>query len=141
MPGSNRTLRAHDLIGQHVRDRAGNHLGRIVDLVLDSTAADSGTPESRTPESRTPESRTTESRTTESGTPDSGAVEPEVRVPARVVQVVVTDGPWGRLLGYESPDDKGPWILSALARRIIHRHVRTLPWHDIVLDTGADTDA
>jgi sporulation protein YlmC with PRC-barrel domain len=126
MPGNNRTLRAHDLIGQHVRDRAGNHLGRIVDLVLDSTAADSGT---------------TESRTTESRTPDSGAVEPEVRVPARVVQVVVTDGPWGRLLGYESPDDKGPWILSALARRIIHRHVRTLPWHDIVLDTGADTDA
>jgi hypothetical protein len=101
MPDNNRTLRAHDLIGQRVRDHAGNHLGRIVDLILDSNA----------------------------------------RPPARVVEVIVTDGPWGRLLGYESPDDKGPWILSALARWIIHRHIRTLPWHDIVLDTGTNTDA
>jgi hypothetical protein len=97
MPASDRTLRAHDLIGREVRDRAGNRLGRIADLVLDSDA----------------------------------------RVPARVIDVVVTDGPWGRLLGYISPDDTGPWILMALARWLIHRHVRTVRWDEITLDGGA----
>jgi sporulation protein YlmC with PRC-barrel domain len=98
MPASDRTVRAHTLIGSTVHDRSGKHLGRIVDLVLDDT---------------------------------------DDQTPARVAHVMVTDRRWTRLLGYESPDEKGPWVLRALAHRIIRRHVRTLRWNDVVLDRDA----
>jgi sporulation protein YlmC with PRC-barrel domain len=58
----------------------------------------------------------------------------EDRSTARIVEVIVTDGPWGRLLGYDSPDTTGPWLIEALSRWIIRRHMRTLPWTDIVLE-------
>jgi len=57
--------------------------------------------------------------------------------PARVTGVVVSSGAWGRLLGYESPDERGPWLVSQLARWIIRRRVRQLTWAEVEIDTGA----
>jgi hypothetical protein len=51
-----------------------------------------------------------------------------------VVEAVVIDGPWLRIPGYESPDEKGPWLLVMLARWITRRHLRTYPWNEIVPD-------
>jgi hypothetical protein len=67
-------------------------------------------------------------------------IESQTGRPVRVTGVVVTSGPWGRLLGYESPDERGPWLVSHLARWIIRRHVRTLPWDqvEIVRDEPGD---
>ncbi len=56
--------------------------------------------------------------------------------PARVVEAVVGDGPFLRMLGYESPEERGPWLLLMLARWITRRHLRTYPWNDLVLDDG-----
>jgi len=46
----------------------------------------------------------------------------------RLREVVVTAGPWGRLLGYEQPEETGPWLLVVLARWLVRRRVRRLPW-------------
>jgi hypothetical protein len=54
--------------------------------------------------------------------------------PPRVLAAVVTTRPWGRLLGYESPDEKGPWVLSRLARWIMRRHMRTVDWAQVAID-------
>jgi hypothetical protein len=54
-----------------------------------------------------------------------------------VTGVVVTAGPWGRLLGYESPDSRGPWLVSALAHWVIRRHLRRLAWAEVDIDLGA----
>ena len=40
----------------------------------------------------------------------------------------VTARLWGRLLGYEQPEETGPWLLVVLARWLVRRHVRRLPW-------------
>jgi hypothetical protein len=52
----------------------------------------------------------------------------------RLVAVVVTDGPWGRLLGYEREELAGPWLLEVAARRIMRRHTRRVPLAEAHLD-------
>lgn len=51
----------------------------------------------------------------------------------RLTAAVVTDGPWGRLLGYERAAAHGPRLIEALARRIMRRHLRRIPWTDVRL--------
>jgi hypothetical protein len=48
----------------------------------------------------------------------------------RVVALVVTRRPWGRLLGYEHDEHTGPWLLQWLARRLLRRDVRRVAWAD-----------
>lgn len=52
----------------------------------------------------------------------------------RLVAVLVTDGPWGRLLGYERDEVEGPWLLQVAARRIMRRHTRRVPLAEAHLD-------
>jgi sporulation protein YlmC with PRC-barrel domain len=52
----------------------------------------------------------------------------------RLVAVLVSDGPWGRLLGYERAEVQGPWLLVAAARRIMYRHIRRVPLAEAHLD-------
>ncbi|WP_433221743.1 PRC-barrel domain-containing protein [Dactylosporangium sp. CS-047395] len=47
-----------------------------------------------------------------------------------IVAVIVTRGPWGRLLGYERDQVSGPWLLEVLARRILRRDSTEIPWAD-----------
>ena len=54
-----------------------------------------------------------------------------------VTEAVVTDGPWGRLLGYERDEVTGPWLIEIISRRLLRRHVRRIPWADINLDEPA----
>jgi hypothetical protein len=44
---------------------------------------------------------------------------------------MLSDGPWGRLLGYERPEVRGPWLLEVLARWILRRKARRVAWHDV----------
>jgi hypothetical protein len=46
----------------------------------------------------------------------------------RVVTLVVTAGPWGRLLGYERAESTGPWLLERFARLVFRRGLREVPW-------------
>jgi sporulation protein YlmC with PRC-barrel domain len=46
----------------------------------------------------------------------------------RIVALMVTEGPWGRLLGYEREQVVGPWLLEIFARRVLRRHMRRIPW-------------
>lgn len=46
----------------------------------------------------------------------------------RITEVVVTPRPWGRLLGYERDEVDGPWLLEVLARGLLRRGTRRLPW-------------
>jgi sporulation protein YlmC with PRC-barrel domain len=48
-----------------------------------------------------------------------------------IVAIVVTRGPWGRLLGYERDQVQGPGILEAVARRILRRNSEEIPWADV----------
>jgi hypothetical protein len=52
----------------------------------------------------------------------------------RLVAVLVSDGPWGRLLGYEREEVDGPWLLEVAARRILRRHTRRVPLAEAHLD-------
>jgi PRC-barrel domain len=52
----------------------------------------------------------------------------------RVKAFVVTDGPWGRLLGYERAAEQGPRALSALARLVLRRHLRRVSWDEARLE-------
>jgi sporulation protein YlmC with PRC-barrel domain len=52
----------------------------------------------------------------------------------RVVALVVMAGPWGRLLGYERAEIDGPWLLETVARWILRRNMRRVPWETAVLD-------
>jgi len=52
----------------------------------------------------------------------------------RLVAVLVSDGPWGRLLGYEREEVDGPWLLEVAARRILRRHNRRVPLAEAHLD-------
>jgi hypothetical protein len=61
-------------------------------------------------------------------------IDGDPQVPARVTAVLVSTGPWGRLLGYESPDEHGPWLLAALARWVIRRHIRVLDWDEVRIE-------
>lgn len=61
-------------------------------------------------------------------------VEKDARGQARVKAFVVTDGPWGRLFGYERAAEQGPRALSALARLLIRRHLRRVSWDEARLE-------
>ena len=91
--GPDHVVRSRGLIGRRAYDRAGQPLGRVVDVVIEGDGA----------------------------------------VPDRVTGVLVTTGPWGRLLGYASPDERGPWLVSRLAHLIIRRRLRTLAWDEVEL--------
>jgi sporulation protein YlmC with PRC-barrel domain len=45
-----------------------------------------------------------------------------------IVAVIATRPPWGRLLGYEREQTSGPWLLEALARRVLRRDSAEIPW-------------
>jgi hypothetical protein len=60
-------------------------------------------------------------------------VEPDGEGRPRLTAVVVTAGPWGRLLGYEREQVDGPWLLETLARAILRRDMTTVLWHRITL--------
>ena len=53
-----------------------------------------------------------------------------------IVAVIVTKGPWGRLLGYERSSARGPWLLEHLARAVLRRESRRVPWEDLRLADG-----
>jgi sporulation protein YlmC with PRC-barrel domain len=55
---------------------------------------------------------------------------------ATIVAAIVTKGPWGRLLGYERDSAGGPWLLERLARAVLRRASREVPWEDLRLDSG-----
>jgi PRC-barrel domain len=61
-------------------------------------------------------------------------VEKDARGQTRVKAFVVTDGPWGRLFGYERAAEQGPRALRALARLVIHRHLRRVSWDEARLE-------
>ncbi len=46
----------------------------------------------------------------------------------RVVALVVTSGPWGRLLGYERAEPTGPWLLERFAQLVFRRGLHEVPW-------------
>ncbi|MFG3691405.1 hypothetical protein [Micromonospora sp. NPDC047740] len=48
----------------------------------------------------------------------------------RVTALVVTAGRWGRLLGYERHETRGPWLLERLARIVLRRHLTRVPRQD-----------
>jgi hypothetical protein len=48
-----------------------------------------------------------------------------------VVAVLAVRGPWGRLLGYERQQVRGPWIVEKLAWWILRRRTTTLPWQSL----------
>jgi hypothetical protein len=48
-----------------------------------------------------------------------------------VEAVVITAGRWGRLLGYERRERTGPWLLEQLARYVLRRRTRRVPWRDL----------
>jgi hypothetical protein len=48
----------------------------------------------------------------------------------RVSALIVTAGRWGRLLGYERHETRGPWLLEHLARIVLRGHMTRVPWHD-----------
>jgi hypothetical protein len=56
----------------------------------------------------------------------------------RVVAVLVTAGPWGRLLGYERAQVQGPWLLEWFARLVLRREMRRVPWDRIRLPEPAE---
>ncbi|MCY1141605.1 PRC-barrel domain-containing protein [Actinoplanes sp. Pm04-4] len=49
----------------------------------------------------------------------------------RVTAAIVVQGRWGRLLGYERREVSGPWILEHLARLILRRKSRDIPWQQV----------
>jgi sporulation protein YlmC with PRC-barrel domain len=48
----------------------------------------------------------------------------------RIVALVTTTRPWGRLLGYERAEVVGPWLLEWLSRNIMRRDTRRVPWNE-----------
>jgi hypothetical protein len=50
----------------------------------------------------------------------------------RVVTAYVVGRPWGRLLGYERREARGPWILERLARWILRRNATEVPVGEIL---------
>ena len=55
-------------------------------------------------------------------------VEPDADGRQRITHVLVSRGLWGRLLGYEREQMRGPWLLEVLARAVLRRDMRLLPW-------------
>ncbi|MBL7255519.1 hypothetical protein [Paractinoplanes lichenicola] len=46
----------------------------------------------------------------------------------RLTEAIVVRGPWGRLLGYEREQVRGPWLIETLARWILRRETIVVPW-------------
>jgi hypothetical protein len=65
------------------------------------------------------------------------AAEPDAEGRMRITHVVVSPGLWGRLLGYERREVAGPWLLEHLARSVLRRGVRQLPWDEVRIGTPA----
>lgn len=57
--------------------------------------------------------------------------EPDDRGRLRLTGVLVTRGPWGRLLGYERDQACGPWLIEVAARWIVRRRVSRVSWADL----------
>lgn len=55
-------------------------------------------------------------------------VTPDATGRPRLTEVLVTRGLWGRLLGYERSEMRGPWLLQTFARAVLRRDMRRLPW-------------
>jgi len=55
-------------------------------------------------------------------------VEPDGHDRYRIKEVIVSDRPWGRLLGYERKEQAGPWLLEKLAGAVLRRNIHRLPW-------------
>jgi sporulation protein YlmC with PRC-barrel domain len=53
---------------------------------------------------------------------------------ARLVAALAVRGPWGRLLGYEREQVRGPWLLETAARMILRRRTTTVPWESLRLE-------
>jgi sporulation protein YlmC with PRC-barrel domain len=51
----------------------------------------------------------------------------------QITQILVTKGPWGRLLGYEDNQPTGPWLLDRLARAIFRRDAQRVDWSEVQL--------
>jgi sporulation protein YlmC with PRC-barrel domain len=49
----------------------------------------------------------------------------------QITELMVTKGPWGRLLGYEDSQPTGPWLLDRLARAIFRRDAQRVDWSDV----------
>ncbi|WP_030437332.1 PRC-barrel domain-containing protein [Actinoplanes subtropicus] len=52
----------------------------------------------------------------------------------RITAVMVVRGRWGRLLGYERDEMRGPWLLEQLARRAWRRNAVEIPWERLRRD-------
>ena len=48
-----------------------------------------------------------------------------------LVAALAVRGPWGRLLGYEREQVRGPWILEKLAEWVMRRRMTTVPWQSL----------
>ena len=48
-----------------------------------------------------------------------------------LVAALAVRGPWGRLLGYEREQVRGPWILEKLAGWVMRRRMTTVPWQSL----------
>ncbi|MCU7726275.1 PRC-barrel domain-containing protein [Actinoplanes sp. KI2] len=52
----------------------------------------------------------------------------------RITAVIVVRGRWGRLLGYERDEMRGPWLLEQFARRVWRRNAVEIPWERLRRD-------
>jgi sporulation protein YlmC with PRC-barrel domain len=52
----------------------------------------------------------------------------------RITAVLVVHGRWGRLLGYERAEMRGPWLLELFARRVWRRNAVEVPWERLRRD-------
>jgi sporulation protein YlmC with PRC-barrel domain len=55
----------------------------------------------------------------------------------RVVAVMVTRGPWGRLFGYERPEAEVSGLMAKVARMVQRDRIRELPWNEVRVDRTA----
>ncbi|MEV6350083.1 hypothetical protein [Actinoplanes sp. NPDC051851] len=56
----------------------------------------------------------------------------------RITAVIVVKGPWGRLLGYERDEVRGPWLIEHVARLILRRDSTEIAWHDLPPEVTGD---
>ncbi|BCJ47697.1 hypothetical protein GCM10010168_20560 [Actinoplanes ianthinogenes] len=56
----------------------------------------------------------------------------------RITAVVVVKGPWGRLLGYERDEVRGPWLLEHFARLVLRRDSAEIPWDEVPAEIRGD---
>lgn len=58
-----------------------------------------------------------------------GPLSGPLRAP-RITALVVSRRKVGPYLGYQQPDQRGPWLIRAVVRRL-HRRIRVIDWSDI----------